>query len=259
MNTLMKYFSFVVFLVIINLSLAYIFGIPELPELVFKLNQTLVVIGAFAYGYAGYVIIQESRDMKYRAEQARIKEHRLAQTEQQYQAQIEKLKKETKDSVFLYSAIFLKIRDLMSADAPDTICSAIMDILEKGLNVEKAQLFFRDGGELYIFKHIGMNSEAAGKIRIPIDDSSVIGWCATRGQLVTQESISQNNQLAAIAEAGPVRTSMCVPLDVNGTVLGVINVERFGSRKLSKNDRLLMNTVATLSGVALKNANMVEV
>lgn len=259
MNAMIKYLSLVVFLVIINLSLADLFGVPMIPGYLLKLNHILVIIGAFSYGYAGYKIIQNDKLMKSKIEQTRVKEHKLAETELQYQTNMERLQQELKDTTFQQSALYLKIRDLMTADNPESICTVVMEILEKALNAEKAQLLFRDGADLYVFKHLGMNDDAAKKIRIPVADSSITGWCAVRGQMVTKESISQETQLAALAESGPLRTAMCVPIIINGgSVLGVINVERFGSRKLSKNDRLLLSTLATMAGLALKNADLVE-
>lgn len=258
MNTLIKYLSLLVFLVIINLSIADLTGIPQLPEYILKLNNFLVILAAFAYGYGGWKIIKQSKDMQEKVDMARIRERKIAEMEGQYQDNIEKLQKEVKEATFQFSAIFLKIRDLMSARSAEGISNIMMEILEKGLNTEKGQLFFRDGSDLYIYKNIGMDDAMAKKIKIPINDSSIVGWCVKNGQLATQENINQESHLAGIADKGPVKTLLCVPLMVDGNVIGAINIERFGNRKISKNDRLLLSTAATLAGVALQNANAVE-
>ncbi|MBE9507379.1 MAG: GAF domain-containing protein [Chloroflexi bacterium] len=143
----------------------------------------------------------------------------------------------------------------MTAGYPDSI-AAVLEIAEKVLDFQDSDSLLVDEArrELYVAARRG-ELEQAGDLRLPLGGERGITVAAARaGQPVYVPDVRDDPRyvdtgFAAVSE-------LAVPIQVEGRVLGVINVESREPDAYTHADTQLLFTLASQAALALENARL---
>jgi GAF domain-containing protein len=134
------------------------------------------------------------------------------------------------------------------------IAETVLEIVEKVLDLGDSEFLLVDESsqELFVSARRGELC-AARNLRLPLaDEAGVTVAAARRGEPVYVADVSQE---PSYVDAGfPAASELAVPVQVEGQVLGVINVESRRMDAYSSADVRLLSTLASQAALALQNA-----
>jgi diguanylate cyclase (GGDEF)-like protein/PAS domain S-box-containing protein len=113
-------------------------------------------------------------------------------------------------------------------------------------------LYLRDGDELILQHQLGYDDAIA---RIPVI-RGVCGRVARTGEAVLLEDVWADPEF--FGTPGETFSEVCVPLVVEGTVIGVLNVESTNGARLGPADLRLMAALATQVGLIVARARLYQ-
>jgi PAS domain S-box-containing protein len=129
------------------------------------------------------------------------------------------------------------------------------------LRFEKAGYGVVDGaaGELaYRYHHFGGWVEDSS-LRLDLDGERGIGVAVVRsGQALNVPDVRQDPRYVPFPKASFTRSELCVPLQVRGRVIGVLNAESIHPNHFGAADERLLQTLADQIAVALENAQLYQ-
>lgn len=136
------------------------------------------------------------------------------------------------------------------------IMEAVLEIAEEVLDLQDSEFLLMDEatGELVVVAQRGELYLASG-LRLPLDGTRGITVAAARaGEAVYVPDVRQDPRYV---DAGfPARSELAVPIQIEGRLLGVINVESREVDAYSHADARLLSTLASQAALALENARL---
>lgn len=159
-----------------------------------------------------------------------------------------------------FSDLLNTLRDLGGALREQDIYETMFRLLGRGLDVKAAELWFVvEGGKMLKVEEA---REAAGRqmqpstfqMALPNDDTSILGFCATRKQAVLPDHLESDGLLRELTRKGPHPTAFCLPIMVQGEVRAVLNASR-GPSKLEAHQVALLNTLTQVAAKAFESAH----
>jgi GAF domain-containing protein len=136
------------------------------------------------------------------------------------------------------------------------IMEAVLEIAEEVLDLQDSEFLLMDEatGELVVVAQRGELYLASG-LRLPLDGARGITVAAARaGEAVYVPDVRQDPRYV---DAGfPARSELAVPVQIEGRLLGVINVESREVDAYSHADAQLLSTLASQAALALENARL---
>ncbi|MBI5491438.1 MAG: GAF domain-containing protein [Deltaproteobacteria bacterium] len=129
------------------------------------------------------------------------------------------------------------------------LLSVILKLATESTRAERGSIMlsFADEGMLRVEIAKGMDEEVIRKIRVPIGEG-ISGKVAKDGKPLLISGKANGENFARPMERSDVKSAMCVPLIVNGEIIGVINVSSSESTHVFTNDDL--NFLTSLAGLA---------
>lgn len=104
----------------------------------------------------------------------------------------------------------------------------------------------------------GMDEEVVRKIRVPLGEG-ISGKVAKEGKPLLIAGKAQGGEFSRPMERSDVKSAMCVPLVVNGEVIGVINVSSSESSHVFTNEDLnFLTSLAALAAEVIQRSNEYE-
>ncbi|MFB9994568.1 EAL domain-containing protein [Deinococcus oregonensis] len=134
-------------------------------------------------------------------------------------------------------------------DLPGTI-RAVNESIAQTLGYPQVSLYLREGDELVLQHQMGYEQVID---RLPIA-TGVMGRVVSTGQVAWIEDMDQHPE--AIKAMEGISSEVCVPLRLNGEVVGVLNVESMGERRLRAWDAELITTVGEYVEYSLERASL---
>jgi PAS domain S-box-containing protein len=95
--------------------------------------------------------------------------------------------------------------------------------------------------------------------RMPVGGKGIIGNVTDKGRARVVMDVKQDTQHWTNPALPDTRSEMAVPLQVGGTVIGVIDVQSRKENSFSQQDVMIMQTLADLLAVAIHKANLHQV
>lgn len=160
---------------------------------------------------------------------------------------------ETKDKATEQSALLSSLREIVDAvrltiDRKELL-SVILKLATESTGAERGSIMLISHEEKMLRVEIakGMDEEVVRKIRVPIGDG-VSGKVVQTGKPLIISGKAKSENFDRPMDRIDVKSAMCVPLVVNGEIIGVINVSSFESAHIFTNEDL--NFLSSLAGLA---------
>lgn len=134
-------------------------------------------------------------------------------------------------------------------DLPDTI-RAVNESIAQTLGYPQVSVYLREGDELVLQHQLGYEQVIE---RLPIA-AGVMGRVARTGQAAWIEDINQDPEALKAMEG--ISSEVCVPLCLYGQVVGVLNVESMGERRLRAWDAELITAAGEYVQYSLERASL---
>lgn len=144
----------------------------------------------------------------------------------------------------------------------DEVLTRIMREVESMLKVEAGSLLLTDypSGDLVFRTSIGAKADEVKPFRVP-RGQGVAGEVAQTGKsLIVADVEADKRHFKKLDEEIDFQTRniLCVPLTVDGYVIGVIEVMNKKTGNFSQHDLELLNAIASYAAIAIKNARLHE-
>jgi GAF domain-containing protein len=139
---------------------------------------------------------------------------------------------------------------------PQQIVEAVLDIAVRVLDLQDSDFLLLDEArrELYVAARRGLLQDASG-LRLPLDgDRGITVVAARTGQPVYVPDVQQDPRY--VYTGFSAASELVVPVQVEGRVLGVLNVESVQLDAFGGADRELLTILADQAALALENARL---
>ncbi|HEX5132438.1 MAG TPA: ATP-binding protein [Candidatus Krumholzibacteria bacterium] len=134
----------------------------------------------------------------------------------------------------------------------DDILAAITRELAQLINFDRSSIAIIDPeGKCLQLKHVHMTGPARPGVgegrRIPLDESSVIGWAALNRRAVLRKDIAAETRFVEVVKEEQLRSDMVVPLIAHGNVIGTLNA---GSYRVGAFDDVDLEKLTNCGNIA---------
>jgi len=139
---------------------------------------------------------------------------------------------------------------LSTAGSMEEIYSLILDVAEKILGFEFADILFVEGKMLCLVAHRGFSKNLS--LKLPLDgDKGVTVRAARAGKPVYIPDVSKEK---AYVEGGQgIRSELAVPIKIGDRVLGILNIESKKLNGFDEKDQKLLEILAFHAATAMSN------
>ncbi len=140
------------------------------------------------------------------------------------------------------------------------LLSVVLKLATESSRAERGSIMLlnREEGTLRVEIAKGMDEEVVRKIRVPLG-SGVSGKAAKDGKAILISGKASPDEFARPMERSDVKSAMCVPLIVEGEVIGVVNVSSSESSHAFTNDDLnFLTSLASLAAEVIQRSNEYE-
>ena len=93
---------------------------------------------------------------------------------------------------------------------------------------------------------------------VPIDDETVLGWVAHRGEALCVNDVAQEPRYRPQDLLPDTRAELGVPLRVGGEVIGVLDIHSDASDAFDDDDKTMLQILGDQVAVAIQNATSYE-
>jgi signal transduction histidine kinase len=93
-------------------------------------------------------------------------------------------------------------------------------------------------------------------IKLPIDSRGIVAWVARNGKHYLAEDVGDEPRFVPMRELPDVSSELALPLRIAGNTLGVLDIQGKQVSMFSKEDRLVLQTLADQIAIAIRNAQL---
>lgn len=159
------------------------------------------------------------------------------------------------------NTLFNLSTEIVSSLSIDKVLNKIMKVSLEMLNAETGSLMLIDENtkKLYIKASVGLDEEIVRNTVLKMGER-IAGWIAKNGEpLLFTDGLKNDPRFSHLEEREEIKSSLCVPLKIKDTVIGVLNVNNLTSAtNFTEKDLELLLTFANQAAVAIENANLYE-
>ncbi len=133
-----------------------------------------------------------------------------------------------------------------------------MDMIREVINVEAGSLLFLENDELEIAVAFNTRIKSLKKFRLKIGQG-IAGYVAARGKSIIVNNTEKSPHFFPIIDdvsGFKTRSALCVPMISQGKVIGVIEVMNKIDGAFDRDDKDLLQSIATSVCIALENARL---
>lgn len=167
--------------------------------------------------------------------------------------------KKMQDKDLKRASLMLTVREIASAVDKETLFTAIIKVLEKGLDAEAVDIFLIDRiiNEGFLVKS---SHKKPGSLKFPLSEESLIAKSARDSLFIIRSRAKTDAMLSGLLNKGEIPCTVCLPLLKGKEVMGVINIEKLSDNRedLTDEEKQLVSIVASVSAAAMNNANIFE-
>ena len=162
------------------------------------------------------------------------------------------------------SAIHLAGQKLGRITEPDKLAYEIILILEKLISYENCAVLLLENKDdtLYPFaiSSQGKGFEFVEKDKLFIMSHSIkvgkgiVGWVAKYGETIRSGDVNKDSRYYSLRD--DINSELCVPLIIDKSIIGVVNIETSKPNAYSEADQLLLESISSQIAISIKNAKM---
>ncbi len=174
----------------------------------------------------------------------------------------EELQRRVKELTTIYNAA----RKLQHPHTPDTLAQELIAIMEQNLFYEYGAVLSIDesSGTLIPF---ALSDQGRGSEYIEEDKNYILsqrvtvgqgitGWVAETGQTVRLGDVRSDSRYFALRKG--IRSELCVPLQAENRIIGVLNVETTKPKAYTESDQRVLETLASQIALAIQQSYLHE-
>ncbi len=157
-------------------------------------------------------------------------------------------------------ALYEISKAIFSTIEMNDLLKIIVDLAMKVLRADDVSIMlFDEQRDLYIAFATGLDEEVVKNTRLALGER-IAGWVAeSRQSVILINGLSNDARFKGIRGREDIKSSMVIPLIKSNIVLGILAVNRLNiSENFSQVDLYKSNIFASLSSLALDNANMLS-
>ena len=191
------------------------------------------------------------------AEHGEIFQHELARTQTRFEERVREL-----------SAVRSIVDALKYIQEPRRVFEGIINTVIDETNAENCSLMLldHDSGELLVKaarSQTDTESRYYDPANLPVSrfkrGEGIAGWVAENGEPVAIADISQDTRFVdATQNIGPIGSLLCLPLHLDGNVVGVLNLSHPHPKSFTDEDVRLMMLIADQVAIALNSVQLFE-
>ncbi|MBI5235697.1 MAG: GAF domain-containing protein [Deltaproteobacteria bacterium] len=162
------------------------------------------------------------------------------------------------------TALLGSLREIVDAVRLTTdrreLLSVILKLATESTRAERGSIMLLspDDGMLRVEIAKGMDEEVVRKIRVPLGEG-VSGRAASEGKPLLVSGKANHGEFLNVRDRSDVKSAMCVPLVVDGAVIGVINVSSSESMHVfTDQDMGFLSSMAALAAEVIQRSNDYE-
>ena len=160
-----------------------------------------------------------------------------------------------------FSMVIMKVRNLLSTLDSDELFTAITEMLETDLGINRYILFLHDPvkKELYPYRWSGYSDAIKDRLSIPDNHVHLLTHAIKRKQTIYRFKAINDMEIKRLVDRKPVTsTKIAIPICSVGQNFGVIHVESFadGHEDLAESEIRFLSSLPTFFGGAIANANI---
>lgn len=145
---------------------------------------------------------------------------------------------------------------------PAMVLQTILSEVKRVVQVEAATLMLLDPvkGELIFHIPLGEKGGGLGGTRLPLT-KGIAGWVARTGQSLRVDDVRQDPRFFSGIDRTTgfaTRSILCVPIELQGKCLGVIEVMNKDVAAFDEDDRRLLSSFAQWAAIAIENSRLYD-
>ena len=143
----------------------------------------------------------------------------------------------------------------------DALLSEVVELLRENLGYYYSQILLRDGtGELAMREGSGKLGQSIKetKLRVPIDDHSIVGWAANHGETLCANDAQQEARYQPLDLLSRTRSELAVPLRIGSQVIGVLDIHSDQRNAFEEEDQTMLQMLGDQIAVGIQNATSYE-
>ncbi|MBI4949296.1 MAG: GAF domain-containing protein [Deltaproteobacteria bacterium] len=172
--------------------------------------------------------------------------------------------KGTGDRINDQTTLLMSLREIVDAvrltiDRKELL-TVVLKLATESTRAERGSIMLISPDERMLRVEIakGMDEEVVRKIRVPLGEG-ISGRVAKDGKPLLISGKARGGEFARPMERSDVKSAMCVPLVVNGEVIGVINVSSSeSSHVFTSEDLTFLTSLAALAAEVIQRSNEYE-
>jgi signal transduction histidine kinase len=155
-------------------------------------------------------------------------------------------------------ALYLISRTLNSTLEVAQVLRQMLDLVLEIFEADAGSIMLERQGYLTIEVSQGLDPEIVATTRQKVG-TGIAGWVAQTGQpLHLDGKVDDARFVETIDRVDDIRSSLCVPVKIRDSTVGVVMLRRTGQSAFHRRDLAFLETVSDLAAVALQNARLFE-
>ncbi len=155
-------------------------------------------------------------------------------------------------------ALYLISRTLNSTLEVEEVLRKMLDLVLDRFEADAGSVMLERDGFLTIEVSQGLDPDIVSSTRQEVG-TGIAGWVAKTGEpLLIDGKVDDARFVATVERSEDIRSSLCVPVKIRETTVGVVMIRRAGNVGFHQRDLKFLETVSDLAGVALQNAKLYE-
>jgi signal transduction histidine kinase len=154
--------------------------------------------------------------------------------------------------------LYLISRTLNSTLEVAEVLRQMLDLVLDIFEADAGSIMLEREGYLTIEVSQGLDAGIVTSTRQKVG-TGIAGWVAQTGQpLHLDGKVDDARFVAPVDRGDDIRSSLCVPVKIRETTVGVVMIRRSGESAFHRRDLAFLETVSDLAAVALQNARLFE-
>ena len=196
------------------------------------------------------------------AEEVAARNQELARFREELEVHIQERTASLEKRALQLQTVSILARDIASMKDLDSLLPKTAGLVSEQFGFYHAGIFLIDDTVEYAVLKAA-NSEGGRQMlnrghRLPLDDKSIVGFVASRGDPRIALDVGADSVYFNNPDLPETRSEMALPLQANGKVIGVLDVQSKEVNAFVQEDIFVLSTLAAQIAVAFENAQLYE-
>jgi len=150
--------------------------------------------------------------------------------------------------------------ELGSTKELSELLQLILNVIMREMKAQQSSilLYEKESENLKMLASIGLSEEIRKKGYIK-RKGSIAEWVIEHNEPLIINDLINDERFTSVKKDKNIKSSMCVPLQVKGKVIGTVNISRTeGQKRFTQNDLRFLTILASQAAIVIENARLIE-